>query len=188
MAHPHRLEFGLSDKGTCIYSLCISHNEHGKVVAAVINWSLYPAEIGIYLRLENVSGDPPSTFLASANTHSLAYRNMRILESIVGPLYKPNKTQGKLTCEQVGQALLLALALATTILRSWVRLKLEQRGMTLPDYLVWCGWLCTVGWVACSVTALNIQRTHPLTGSDLLSDSVKYLKVCTTDITSHEHV
>jgi hypothetical protein len=95
MAHPHRLEFGLSDKGTCIYSLCISHNEHGKVVAAVINWSLYPAEIAFYLRLENVSGDPPSTFLASANTHSLAYRNMRILESIVGPLYKPNKTQGK---------------------------------------------------------------------------------------------
>lgn len=185
--HTHRLGCGLSDKGICICFLCISHNKHSKVIAAVINWSLYPAEIALYLRLESESRDPPSNSLAFANTQSLAYRNMRIVESIVGPHHNLGKTQGKLTDEQVGQALLLALALATTILRSWVRLRLERRGMTLPDYLVWCGWLCTVGWVACSITALNIQRTHPLTGSDLLSDSVEYLKVCSTDITSPEY-
>jgi hypothetical protein len=54
---------------------------------------------------------------------------------------------------------------------------IERRTLTLPDYLVWCGWLCTVGWVACSVTALYIQRAHPLQGPDLMSDSVQYLTV-----------
>jgi hypothetical protein len=78
----------------------------------------------------------------------------------------------------VGQVILLVLALATMVLRYWTRLRIERRSLTLPDYLVCCGWLCTIGWVACSVTALYIERDHPLQGPDLLSDSVEYLIVC----------
>jgi hypothetical protein len=83
-----------------------------------------------------------------------------------------------LTRRQAGQVALLVIALAVTILRCWVRLRIERRPLLLPDYLVWCGWLCTVGWVTCSATALYIQIDHPLQRPDLLSDSVGYLTVC----------
>jgi hypothetical protein len=48
--------------------------------------------------------------------------------------------------------------------------------LTIADYLVWGGWFCAVGWVACSIKALYIQIDHPL-AEDTTSDSVAYLKV-----------
>ena len=77
---------------------------------------------------------------------------------------------------QVIQALLLGLALAVTILRCWVRLHLEHRRLTSPDYLVWGGWICALGWFACSTKALYILIDHPL-DEETRSDSVTYLKV-----------
>lgn len=53
---------------------------------------------------------------------------------------------------------------------------MERRRLTLPDYLVWGGWVCTLGWVACSIRALNLQIKHPL-AEDLTTDSEDYLKV-----------
>jgi hypothetical protein len=79
---------------------------------------------------------------------------------------------------QILQALFVGLALATTLLRCWVRIGVEKRSLTLPDYLVWCGWLCTLGWFICSVVALRIQIDHPLVEPDLTTDSVNYLVVC----------
>ncbi|KAH4966427.1 hypothetical protein HBI78_094990 [Parastagonospora nodorum] len=73
------------------------------------------------------------------------------------------------------QAFLVILAFATTVLRCWVRVKLGRHRITLPDYLVIVGWFCTVGWFACSVTALRLEHDRPLTGPELLSDSVEYL-------------
>ncbi|KAF2877700.1 hypothetical protein BDV95DRAFT_155473 [Massariosphaeria phaeospora] len=73
------------------------------------------------------------------------------------------------------QALLLGVALAVSVLRCFIRIKLEHRALTLPDYLVWGGWVCTAGWVACSIKSLSIQIDHPL-DEDLLTDSVDYLK------------
>lgn len=78
---------------------------------------------------------------------------------------------------QAVQALLLAVSLFFTILRCWVRIRLERRALTLSDYLIWGGWACSVGWVACSISTLNLQIDHPLQGELLLSDSVRYLKV-----------
>jgi hypothetical protein len=69
------------------------------------------------------------------------------------------------------------LALSAIVLRSWVRVRIERRALTLPDYLVWCGWACAVGWVACSAKALYLQIEHPLEGEDLVTDSVDYLEV-----------
>jgi hypothetical protein len=82
-----------------------------------------------------------------------------------------------LTRSQALQAVLLGLALVTTVLRCWVRLGLEKRRLTFPDYLVWCGWLCTLGWVICSAISLHIQIDHPLVEPDLTTDSVAYLVV-----------
>jgi hypothetical protein len=82
-----------------------------------------------------------------------------------------------LTGQQILQSLLLALALATTLLRYWVRLGVEKRKLTLPDYLVWAGWLCTLGWFVCSIISLQVQIDHPLVEPDLLTDSKTYLVV-----------
>ncbi|OAL05591.1 hypothetical protein IQ06DRAFT_289715 [Phaeosphaeriaceae sp. SRC1lsM3a] len=75
------------------------------------------------------------------------------------------------------QAFLLALALAITSLRCWVRMHLSRQRLTIDDYLVWVGWLFMVGWFTCSSIALAIVRDHPLVGPERLTDSVKYLKV-----------
>ena len=87
-----------------------------------------------------------------------------------------------LTLWQALQAFLVILAFATTVLRCWVRVKLGRHRITLPDYLVIVGWFCTVGWFACSVTALRLEHDRPLTGPELLSDSVEYLTVRLTKL------
>jgi len=74
------------------------------------------------------------------------------------------------------QGILLALALGVTILRCWIRLIVERRSLTLPDYLVWGGMVCAFGWFACSTKALYILIDHPL-DEETRSDSVVYLKV-----------
>ncbi|KAF5655220.1 hypothetical protein FHETE_11217 [Fusarium heterosporum] len=74
------------------------------------------------------------------------------------------------------QAIALFISLLVTILRGWVRLGLEQRALTAPDYLVWCGWLCTLGWFICSIMALEIGRVHPVDPDTGATDSVAYLK------------
>ncbi|CAG5179634.1 uncharacterized protein ALTATR162_LOCUS9384 [Alternaria atra] len=75
----------------------------------------------------------------------------------------------------VVQALLVGLALAVTILRCWIRLHVEQRRLTIADYLVWGGWICALGWFACSTQALYILVDHPL-NEEAITDSVDYLK------------
>jgi hypothetical protein len=64
------------------------------------------------------------------------------------------------------------------VLRSWIRLGVERRSLTIPDYLVWAAWLSTLGWFTCSVYALRLQIDHPLVEPDLTTDSVEYLTVC----------
>jgi hypothetical protein len=71
---------------------------------------------------------------------------------------------------------LVGLALAVTILRCWIRLHVEQRLLTIADYLVWGGWICALGWFACSTKALYILVDHPL-NEEAITDSVDYLKV-----------
>ena len=73
--------------------------------------------------------------------------------------------------------MLVAIALAITALRCYVRMFLERRKLTIPDYLVWGGWFSTLSFCICSIIALNIQIDHPLIEPDLLTDSVAYLKV-----------
>ncbi|EMD85332.1 hypothetical protein COCC4DRAFT_65715 [Bipolaris maydis ATCC 48331] len=73
------------------------------------------------------------------------------------------------------QALLLGLAFGVTCMRCWIRVRLEQRGLTLVDWLVWGGWLCALGWFSCSTKALYILIHHPL-DEETRSDSVDYLK------------
>lgn len=62
-------------------------------------------------------------------------------------------------------------------MRSCVRLYIERRRFTLPDYLVWAGWLCSLGWFICSFLALRLQINHPLAEPDQATDSVDYLVV-----------
>jgi hypothetical protein len=75
------------------------------------------------------------------------------------------------------QTLLVILAFIVTLLRCWIRLGVEKRKLTLPDYLVWGGWLFTLGWYTCSIVALRIQIDHPLVLPDLTTDSQGYLIV-----------
>ncbi|CAG5137584.1 uncharacterized protein ALTATR162_LOCUS159 [Alternaria atra] len=74
------------------------------------------------------------------------------------------------------QALLLGLALAVTILRCWIRLHVEHRRLTIADYLIWGGWICTLGWSVCSIKALYILIDHP-PDEEAMTDSVDYLKL-----------
>lgn len=83
---------------------------------------------------------------------------------------------------QVTQSVLLAIALAITILRCYIRIFLERRKLTVPDYLVWGGWFSTLGFTIGSAIALKIQIEHPLIEPDLLTDSVAYLKVYITTL------
>ena len=80
---------------------------------------------------------------------------------------------------QITQVILLALTLSITLLRCFVRLRIEARALTLSDYLVWVGCIFTVAFVICQGVALNAARTHPLV-DDTYIDSVVYLKVCLT--------
>lgn len=77
------------------------------------------------------------------------------------------------------QFVLVAIALAITVLRCYIRIFLERRSLTLPDYLVWGAWISTLGFCVGSVVALKLQLTHPLVEPDLLTDSTAYLKVRT---------
>lgn len=63
-----------------------------------------------------------------------------------------------------------------TLLRCYIRVFLERRSLSLPDWLVWGGWIGTLGFAVGSIVSLNIQRTHPLTLPDLTTDSTAYLK------------
>jgi len=80
-------------------------------------------------------------------------------------------------CIKIAQVILLALALSITLLRCFVRLRIEARALTLSDYLVWVGCIFTTAFVVCQGIALNAARTHPLV-DDTYTDSVVYLKVC----------
>ncbi|PQE24367.1 hypothetical protein CJF31_00002637 [Rutstroemia sp. NJR-2017a BVV2] len=72
------------------------------------------------------------------------------------------------------QAVLIFIAFLVTLLRTWIRIRLEHRELTLADYLVWGGWICALGWMSCSIKALYLQIDHPLV--DFKTDSVVYLK------------
>ncbi|KAH7305463.1 hypothetical protein B0I35DRAFT_492840 [Stachybotrys elegans] len=74
------------------------------------------------------------------------------------------------------QAFMIGLALCVTLLRIWVRLRIEQRALTLPDYFVWAAWIFASGWFICSILALNIGVEHPLDEIGI-TDSTEYLKV-----------
>ncbi|KAJ4994022.1 archaeal flagellin n-terminal-like domain-containing protein, partial [Stagonosporopsis vannaccii] len=63
-----------------------------------------------------------------------------------------------------------------TILRCFVRVYVERRTLTLPDWLVWFGWFSTLGFCIGSSVALNIQKAHPLVEPELVTNSVAYLK------------
>jgi hypothetical protein len=71
----------------------------------------------------------------------------------------------------------VAIALVITVLRCYIRLFLERRSLTLPDYLVWGAWFSTLGFCTGSVVALKLQLAHPLVEPDLVTDSEAYLKV-----------
>ena len=79
-------------------------------------------------------------------------------------------------CIKIAQVILLALTLSITLLRCFVRLRIEARALTLSDYLVWVGCVFTTAFVVCQGIALNAARTHPLV-DDTYTDSVVYLKV-----------
>ncbi|KAH7392307.1 hypothetical protein DE146DRAFT_136229 [Phaeosphaeria sp. MPI-PUGE-AT-0046c] len=74
------------------------------------------------------------------------------------------------------QGILVALALTVTILRCWIKLRLDRRKLSLPEYFAWGAWVFTLGWFICSAIALHIQIHHPLASADDPStDSVPYL-------------
>ncbi|CAD0114990.1 unnamed protein product, partial [Aureobasidium uvarum] len=75
----------------------------------------------------------------------------------------------------IAQVLLLTLTLSITLLRCFVRLRIEARALTLSDYLIWAGCVFAVAFVICQGIALNAARTHPLIESTYI-DSVLYLK------------
>jgi hypothetical protein len=108
---------------------------------------------------------------------------MKISTSLVGNSYcsllRPRSPNGP----QVLQTFLVVLSLAITVLRCWIRLRLEHRKLNLPDYFAWGGWFFLLGWFICSTFALHIQLDHPLLPeNDYKSDSVPYLVACYTTI------
>jgi hypothetical protein len=88
---------------------------------------------------------------------------------------------------QVIQFVLVAIALAITVLRCYIRIFVERRTLTLPDYLVWGAWISTLGFCIGSVVALKLQLAHPLVEPDLLTDSTAYLKVRTSMSNRRRH-
>jgi hypothetical protein len=85
------------------------------------------------------------------------------------------------------QFVLVAIALAITVLRCYIRIFVERRTLTLPDYLVWGAWISTLGFCIGSVVALKLQLAHPLVEPDLLTDSTAYLKVRTSMSNRRRH-
>lgn len=71
--------------------------------------------------------------------------------------------------------ILLALTLSVTLLRCFVRLRIEARALTLSDYFVWTGWVFTLAFVICQCIALHAVLDHPLVDATY-TDSVVYLK------------
>jgi hypothetical protein len=85
----------------------------------------------------------------------------------------------KLILLQVLQGVLVGIALVATVLRCWIRLRLERRKLTLPDYIVWGAFLLTLAWFVCSAIGLHLEMHHPLTEENrYMTDSVPYLVVC----------
>lgn len=82
--------------------------------------------------------------------------------------------------------MLVAIALAITILRCYIRVVLERRTLNLPDYLVWGAWFSTLSFCIGSVVALKLQLAHPLIEPDLLTDSTAYMKVQTRTLRCKE--
>ncbi|KAF5549064.1 hypothetical protein FMEXI_4406 [Fusarium mexicanum] len=47
----------------------------------------------------------------------------------------------------------------------------------MPDILAWLGWVFSLGWFICSTLALRILIDNPAIGSELVVNSVEYLKI-----------
>lgn len=82
-----------------------------------------------------------------------------------------------LTSVKALQAVLVSIALCITLLRFWVRLCLEQRGLTISDYCTWIGWLFTLGYFICAVISLRLAIDYPVDHETGASNSQEYLKV-----------
>ncbi|KAG4282373.1 hypothetical protein FPRO06_09046 [Fusarium proliferatum] len=74
------------------------------------------------------------------------------------------------------QAVLLVLALVVLILRCWANFLMKQALFSLPDIFAWLGWVFSLGWFICSTLALRILIDNPAIGSELVVNSVEYLK------------
>ncbi|CVK97771.1 uncharacterized protein FPRO_11256 [Fusarium proliferatum ET1] len=75
------------------------------------------------------------------------------------------------------QAVLLVLALVVLILRCWANFLMKQALFSLPDIFAWLGWVFSLGWFICSTLALRILIDNPAIGSELVVNSVEYLKI-----------
>ena len=113
---------------------------------------------------------------------------MQIVASIVSlKLVLPVVDKSQHTdLKKVVQSVLIVVALAITIIRCWIRLNIERRSLTIPDYLVIAGWFSTLGFFVGSVVALHIQLKHPLVEPDLLTNSIAYLKVYAITIATED--
>ncbi|KAF4339922.1 hypothetical protein FBEOM_6146 [Fusarium beomiforme] len=74
------------------------------------------------------------------------------------------------------QAVLLVLALIVLLLRCWANYLLKRSLLNLSDLFAWLGWVFSLGWFICSTRALRILIDNPAVGSELVVDSVEYLK------------
>ncbi|RKK09437.1 hypothetical protein BFJ66_g8674 [Fusarium oxysporum f. sp. cepae] len=75
------------------------------------------------------------------------------------------------------QAVLLILALVVLVLRCWANYLMKQALFSVPDILAWLGWVFSLGWFICSTLALRILIDNPAVGSELIVNSVEYLKI-----------
>ncbi|KAI8395773.1 hypothetical protein FOFC_21303, partial [Fusarium oxysporum] len=75
------------------------------------------------------------------------------------------------------QAVLLILALVVLVLRCWANYLMKQALFSVPDILAWLGWVFSLGWFICSTLALRILIDNPAVGSELIVNSVEYLKL-----------
>lgn len=73
--------------------------------------------------------------------------------------------------------MLLILALVVLVLRCWANYLMKQALFSVPDILAWLGWVFSLGWFICSTLALRILIDNPAVGSELIVNSVEYLKV-----------
>ncbi|EEU37339.1 uncharacterized protein NECHADRAFT_97074 [Fusarium vanettenii 77-13-4] len=75
------------------------------------------------------------------------------------------------------QAVLLVLALVVLLLRCWANYLMKQSLLSVPDIFAWLGWVFSLGWFVCSTLALRILIENPAVGSELVVNSVEYLKI-----------